>query len=237
MRIIPAIDIIEGKCVRLQEGDYTRKKVYEAHPVEVARLWEDTGGEYLHVVDLDGAKAGKLVNYPIIEEICAATRLKVDVGGGIKSDNDLNKAFDSGAVQVNIGSLAVTNRDLFTSWIIRFGGEKILLSADVWQGYVAISGWQTITGWRLKEFISEYLKAGITTVVCTDISKDGMMAGPSFDLYEELMTSFPDIKLVASGGVTSVEEVAKLATMGIDGVIIGKAIYEGKIKLEDLVHK
>ncbi|MEZ4774870.1 MAG: 1-(5-phosphoribosyl)-5-[(5-phosphoribosylamino)methylideneamino]imidazole-4-carboxamide isomerase [Bacteroidia bacterium] len=237
MRIIPAIDIIDGKCVRLEEGDYGRKKVYHSDPLKVALEWENHGGEFLHLVDLDGAKAGKLVNLSVIETICQHTGLKVDVGGGIKSDADLKAAFDAGAVQVNIGSLAVTNRELFASWIAAFGGEKMLLSADVREGFVAIHGWQTITEWRLADFICEYMDLGITTVVCTDISKDGMMAGPSFALYESLIQRFPELKLVASGGITSLEDVRQLSEMNIDGAIIGKAIYEGKIQWKDLVQK
>lgn len=237
MRIIPAIDIIDGKCVRLEEGDYGRKKVYHHDPLKVAREWEDYGGEYLHLVDLDGAKAGKIINLPVIENICKHTQLKVDVGGGIKSDADLNSAFSAGAAQVNIGSLAVTNRELFTSWITAFGGEKMLLSADVKDGFVAIHGWQTVTDWQLTDFIREYLQLGVTTVVCTDIAKDGMMAGPSFSLYEKMMALFPDLKLIASGGITSMEDVENLSTMNLHGAIIGKAIYEGKIHMQDLAQK
>ena len=233
-RIIPAIDIINGKCVRLEKGDYNRKKEYAADPLEMAKKYEDHGIQYLHLVDLDGAKEGKLVNTDVIKRICSQTNLTVDIGGGIKNDEDLEKAFASGAAQVNIGSLAVKNPDLFTSWIEKFGGDKILLSADAMNGFVAINGWQTITEVKLMEFIDQYLQAGITTIVCTDIAKDGMMAGPSIELYTEILNQFPDVKLVASGGVSQMSDVEKLIEMKVDGIIIGKAIYENAISLKDL---
>lgn len=235
MRIIPAIDIINGQCVRLEEGDYSRSKVYRTDPLAVAAEFEHQGVEYLHLVDLDGAKAGKLVNTAVIERICSQTGLTVDVGGGIKSSDDLKAAFEAGAAQVNIGSLAVKNPDLFTSWIEEFGGEKILLSADAKDGFVAINGWQTVTDIPLEDFIQDYLDKGITTVVCTDIAKDGMMQGPSLDLYGQLIRLFPQMKLIASGGVTTVADVEKVKSLGVDGVIIGKALYEGTIQLHEIL--
>ncbi|MEZ4852347.1 MAG: 1-(5-phosphoribosyl)-5-[(5-phosphoribosylamino)methylideneamino]imidazole-4-carboxamide isomerase [Bacteroidia bacterium] len=233
-RIIPAIDIINGKCVRLEEGNYARKKEYAANPLDMAKSYEDHGIQYLHLVDLDGAKAGQIINIQTIEEICSQTNLIVDVGGGIKSDEDLKIAFESGAKQVNIGSLAVKDPELFTRWIEMFGGEKILLSADTRDGWVAINGWQKITDIRLADFIDQYLKKGIQTIVCTDIAKDGMMQGPSSDLYADLMKQFPKARFVASGGVSSMEDVKSLIQMQVDGIIIGKAIYEGVILLTDL---
>ena len=233
-RIIPAIDIIDGKCVRLEKGDYAKKKEYAANPLDMAKMYEDHGINYLHLVDLDGAKNGRLVNIDVIESICSQTNLTVDIGGGIKNDEDLDKAFSSGAAQVNIGSLAVKNPILFKTWIEKYGGEKILLSADAMNGFVAINAWQTITEVKLMDFIDEYLKAGISTIVCTDIDKDGMMAGPSEELYNEILAQFPSVKLVASGGVSQMADVENLIKMKVDGIIIGKAIYENAISLKDL---
>ena len=233
-RIIPAIDIIDGKCVRLKEGDYARKTVYADDPLELAREFEAAGINYLHLVDLDGAKAGKVVNIGIIEAICSQTKLKVDMGGGIKSDDDIRKVFDSGVNQVNIGSLAVKNPDLLYSWIDKYGSDKIILSADVRDEKIAIHGWQTLTDIHIEVFVEDYFQKGIKSVVCTDISKDGMMQGPSFRLYQKLINRFPDLDLIASGGVSSIEDVKRLIDMKIGGIIIGKAIYEGKITLNQL---
>ena len=233
-RIIPAIDIIDGKCVRLKKGDYTRKTIYADDPLRVAREFEDAGINYLHLVDLDGAKAGKVVNIGIIEAICSQTKLKVDMGGGIKSDDDIRKVFDSGVNQVNIGSLAVKNPDLLYSWIDTYGSDKIILSADVRDEKIAIHGWQTLTDIHIEAFIEGYLQKGIRSVVCTDISKDGMMQGPSLELYQQLMGRFPELDLIASGGVSSIDDVKHLIDMELDGIIIGKAIYEGKITLNQL---
>lgn len=233
-RIIPAIDLIDGKCVRLEKGNYEKKKIYHADPLEVAKNFEAHGIQYLHLVDLDGAKAGKLVNHKVIEEICSKTNLSVDIGGGIKSEEDVKIAMNSGVKQINIGSMAVKNPERFKQWISSFGSEMLILSADVFEGMVAINGWQTVTDIRLEDFIQAYLEAGIKTVVCTDISRDGMLGGPAVGLYNDLMTEFPEMKLVASGGVSSIDDVIQLIDNQLDGVIIGKAIYEGRISLEEL---
>jgi phosphoribosylformimino-5-aminoimidazole carboxamide ribotide isomerase len=233
-RIIPAIDLIEGKCVRLEEGDYARKKVYNEDPLEVAKQFADHGIRYLHLVDLDGAKAGRLINWRVLEKICNGTNLQVDLGGGIKTDEDLRIAFESGAQQVNVGSLAVKDKVLFVSWLQRLGGKKIILSADARDGKVAIHGWQTQTEIDLLDFLQEYVAEGIQTSVVTDISKDGMMQGPAYDLYQQIQAEVPSLQLIASGGVTTMDDVEKLHTQDVFGIIIGKAIYEGKITLSDL---
>ncbi|MEZ4827040.1 MAG: 1-(5-phosphoribosyl)-5-[(5-phosphoribosylamino)methylideneamino]imidazole-4-carboxamide isomerase [Bacteroidia bacterium] len=235
MRLIPAIDIIGGKCVRLKKGDYEQKTIYSDNPLEIAMKWEALGGEYLHLVDLDGAKADKPQNLPVVESICKHTRLKVDMGGGIKTERDLRAVLDAGVTQVNIGSLAVKNQPLVADWIRRFGGEKIILSADVKDGYVAIHGWQTLSEWLLTDFIADYQKVGITTVVCTDISRDGMLSGPSFELYQQLMATFAGLRLIASGGIATIDDLIRLRDMNMDGAIIGKALYEGKITWEELI--
>lgn len=255
MRIIPAIDIIEGKCVRLTKGDYTTKKVYNENPLEVAQQFEDSGIEYLHVVDLDGAKASHIVNYKVLEQIASKTNLKIDFGGGLKSDTDLEIAFNSGANQITGGSIAVKNPSVFESWISKFGAEKIILGADFYPdntgGKIATNGWQEESSLELIPFISDYQQKGIQYVICTDISKDGMLQGPSFDTYSKILkechvelgetskqklrqAQFDNIKLIASGGISTFEELPKLAELGCEGVIIGKAIYENKISLKEL---
>ncbi|MFK7921282.1 MAG: 1-(5-phosphoribosyl)-5-[(5-phosphoribosylamino)methylideneamino]imidazole-4-carboxamide isomerase [Bacteroidia bacterium] len=233
-KIIPAIDLIDGKCVRLEEGDYARKKVYNEDPVEVAKSFADAGIQYLHLVDLDGAKAGRLINWAVLEKITQATELQVDLGGGVKTDEDLRLAFESGANQVNVGSLAVKNPELFLDWIARYGADKMILSADARDGKVAIHGWQTQTEHKLIPFLKDYVKQGIQTAVVTDISKDGMLQGPAVELYEEIQREVPHLKLVASGGVSSMEDVHTLIKSNIYGIIIGKAIYEGRITLKEL---
>lgn len=238
MRIIPAIDIIDGKCVRLSKGDYNTKKIYNENPLEVAKEFEAHGIKSLHLVDLDGAKSSHIVNYKILEQIANNTKLKVDFGGGLKSNKDLEIAFECGAHQITGGSIAVKNRDLFLSWIEKYGSEKIILGADAKDEKVAISGWLEESKEELIPFINTYLKDGLQYVICTDISKDGMLEGPSFDLYEKILAETSDnekpIKLIASGGISTFDELPRLAEMGCEGTIIGKAIYENRISMKQL---
>ncbi len=234
MRIIPAIDLINGKCVRLEKGDYNRKTEYREDPLEVAKEFEDAGLQYLHLVDLDGAKAGTLLNWKVLERICSHTSLTVDVGGGIKSDDDLRIALECGATQVNVGSLAVKQPEKFRQWLQEKGGETMILSADVREGKIAVSGWQEQTEIVLEAFIEGFLADGLKTVVTTDISRDGMLTGPSIELYHQLRTEFPDLDFVASGGVSDLSDLEDLATLGMGGAILGKAIYEGRIELAEL---
>lgn len=234
MRIIPAIDIIEGKCVRLSMGDYSTKKVYNEDPLEVAKSFEDVGLKYLHLVDLDGAKAKHIVNWKVLEKLATRTELKIDFGGGIKSDEDLRIAFESGASQITGGSIAVKDPTKFTSWITAFGSEKIILGADALDGKIAVSGWQEGTDQEVVKFIADYVEKGVDYVISTDISKDGMLEGPSFDLYNSILKELPELKLIASGGVSSIEDLVKLKENGLEGAIVGKAIYEGRIRLSDL---
>jgi phosphoribosylformimino-5-aminoimidazole carboxamide ribotide isomerase len=234
MRIIPAIDIIDGKCVRLTKGDYNTKKVYNENPIEIAKAFEDAGIEYLHVVDLDGAKASAIVNYKTLEQLATKTNLKIDFGGGLKSNEDLKIAFDSGANQITGGSIAVKKPEIFESWIQRYGSEKIILGADCKNEKIAVSGWLEESDLNVIPFISKYKSKGIDYVICTDISKDGMLEGPSFELYKRILSEVPSIKLIASGGISKFDELPKLAGMGCGGVIIGKAIYENRISLKEL---
>ena len=234
MRIIPAIDIIEGKCVRLTKGDYSTKKIYNESPLEVAKEFEAAGIQYLHVVDLDGAKASHIVNYKVLEQIASKTNLKIDFGGGLKSDEDLKIAFNSGANQITGGSIAVKNPKTFESWIAKFGAEKIILGADCNNEKIAVSGWQEESDLEVIPFIKGYQSKGISYVICTDISKDGMLEGPSFELYQRILENTPKIKLIASGGISTFDEIPKLADMNCEGVIIGKAIYENRISLKQL---
>tara|TARA_R110002020_G_scaffold21788_5_gene73913 strand:+ start:611 stop:1336 length:726 start_codon:yes stop_codon:yes gene_type:complete len=234
MRIIPAIDIIDGKCVRLSKGDYSTKKIYSENPLEVAKQFEAHGIKYLHLVDLDGAKSKHIVNHKILEEIASNTTLKVDFGGGLKTSNDLRIAFECGANQVTGGSIAVKNPETFNDWLQTFGSEKIILGADAKDQKVAISGWMEDSALELIPFVQKYLEAGISYVICTDIGKDGMLQGPSFDLYQQIITETKIVKLIASGGISTFEELPKLAEIGCEGVIIGKAIYENRINLKEL---
>lgn len=234
MRIIPAIDIIDGKCVRLTKGDYNTKKVYNENPLEVAKRFQDAGIEYLHVVDLDGAKASHIVNYRVLETIAASTNLEIDFGGGLKSDDDLRIAFESGANQITGGSIAVKNPQTFKSWIQKFGSDRIILGADCAQEKIAIQGWQEESDLDVIPFINEYQSKGIKYVICTDISKDGMLEGPSFELYTRILAASPTLNLIASGGISQFDEIPKLAALGCEGVIIGKAIYENRISLQEL---
>lgn len=234
IEIIPAIDLIDGKCVRLSQGDYNQKTVYNENPVEVARLFEDAGIRRLHLVDLDGAKAQHIVNYKVLEQIAVATNLIIDFGGGLKSDNDLKIAFESGAAMVTGGSIAVKSPDIFRSWIRTYGAEKIILGADVNNDKIAVSGWTETTSIDLLPFIDDYRKEGITHVICTDISKDGMLQGTSVELYTEILADFPDLYLIASGGVSSIDDIQLLQDMNVPAVIFGKALYEGRITMSDL---
>ena len=234
MRIIPAIDIIEGKCVRLSKGDYNTKIIYNENPLEVAKSFEAHGIEYLHLVDLDGAKSNQIVNYKILEQIASQTNLKIDFGGGLKSDVDLKIAFESGASQITGGSIAVKNRLIFEKWIAEYGSNKIILGADANNEKVAVSGWLEESNEDLVPFIKNYRSKGIQYVICTDIAKDGMLEGPSFDLYVKILAESRGIKLIASGGISTFDELPKLAELGCEGTIIGKAIYEGRISLKQL---
>ena len=238
MRIIPAIDIIDAKCVRLTKGDYNTKKIYNENPLEVAKEFEYAGIEYLHVVDLDGAKASQVINYKVLEEIASKTNLKIDFGGGLKSDKDVEIAFNSGANQITGGSIAVKNPTIFQSWIKKFGSEKIILGADFYPGNsggkIATNGWQEESNLELLPFIADYQQKGIEHVICTDISKDGMLQGPSFETYKKILSEVNNLKLIASGGISTFDELPKLAELGCEGVIIGKAIYENKISLKQL---
>ena len=234
MRLIPAIDIIEGKCVRLSKGDYNTKKIYNESPLEVAKEFQDHGIEYLHLVDLDGAKSKHIVNHKVLEEIASKTNLKIDFGGGLKTDEDLRIAFESGANQITGGSIAVKDAVTFKSWLSKFGADKIILGADANNEKIAVSGWLEESDQELIPFVQGYQKEGVSYVICTDISKDGMLQGPSFDLYQKMLTQIPNIKLIASGGISQFDELPKLAELGCEGTIIGKAIYENRISLKQL---
>ena len=237
MRIIPAIDIIDGKCVRLSKGDYSTKKIYNENPLEVAKAFEAHGIQYLHLVDLDGAKSKHIVNYKVLETIALKTNLQIDFGGGLKSGDDLHVAFESGAHQITGGSIAVQDRDTFLSWLSTYGARKIILGADANHGKVAVSGWQEESDLELIPFVQEYQSEGIEYVICTDISKDGMLQGPAFDLYQKMLSETKkELNLIASGGISTFDELPKLADIGCEGTIIGKAIYEGKISLKQLEH-
>ena len=234
MRIIPAIDLINGQCVRLSKGDYATKKIYNENPLEVAKQFEDHGIDYLHLVDLDGAKSQHIVNHKILEQIATQTGLTIDFGGGLKSDEDLRIAFECGASQITGGSIAVKNPTLFSRWISQYGSERIVLGADAQNEKIAINGWQEDSELELIPFVQAYQQKGIEYVICTDISKDGMLEGPSFALYRRMLENCPNLKLIASGGISCFEELPQLAAMGCEGTIIGKAIYEGRISLKQL---
>jgi len=234
IEIIPAIDLIDGKCVRLSQGDYAQKTVYNENPLEVAKMFADAGIRRLHLVDLDGAKAHHIVNHKVLERITTSTELVVDFGGGLKSDDDLRIAFECGASMVTGGSIAVKNPDIFSSWITKFGAEKIILGADVKDEKIAVGGWLETTDLDLLPFIKNYTEQGIGKVICTDISKDGMLQGPAIELYKKMLASQPDLYLIASGGVSSIKDVEQLQEALLPAVIIGKAIYEGRIKLKEL---
>ncbi len=234
IEIIPAIDLIEGKCVRLSQGDYNQKTVYNENPLEVAQMFEDAGISRLHLVDLDGAKAQHIVNYKVLETIATKTKLVIDFGGGLKADKDLEIAFNSGASMVTGGSIAVKQKETFLIWLEKYGSEKIILGADAKDGNIAVSGWLESTELPVIGFIKEYHQQGISKVISTDISRDGMLSGPAFDLYEQIMKELPKVEIIASGGIASMDDILKLDEMGVPGVITGKAIYENRITLKEI---
>jgi phosphoribosylformimino-5-aminoimidazole carboxamide ribotide isomerase len=234
MDIIPAIDLIDGKCVRLSQGDYERKTVYNGNPLEVAKQFEDNGIRRLHLVDLDGARAHHIVNYRVLEKISVNTSLVIDFGGGLKSDDDLRIAFECGAGMITGGSIAVKSPDIFESWLKTYGSDKIILGADVRDEKISVTGWTESTDLKLIPFLNKYINKGVTKVICTDIGKDGMLEGPSLELYKNILSEFPDLYLVASGGVSSIKDLENLALAGLPAVIFGKAIYEGRLELKDL---
>lgn len=234
MELIPAIDLIEGKCVRLTQGDYSTRKVYNEDPLEIALQFEDVGVGRLHVVDLDGAKAGKIVNYKVLERLASRTRLTIDFGGGLKSDEDLRIAFDSGAQMVTGGSIAVKNPTRFLSWLGQYGGERIILGADAKDKKIAVSGWEEGTDLQLIPFVKDYQAKGVQKIICTDISRDGMLQGPAIDLYKEIKEEVEGLYIIASGGVSSMRDIERLDEAGIPAVIFGKAIYEGRIQMNEI---
>jgi phosphoribosylformimino-5-aminoimidazole carboxamide ribotide isomerase len=234
MQIIPAIDIIDGKCVRLTEGDYAQKTIYNEDPLEVAKAFEAAGIQRLHLVDLDGAKAGAVKNWKVLESIALNTKLVIDFGGGIKTNDDVALVFERGATLATIGSMAVANPTLFLSWVDVYGADRFFLGADVKDNYIAVNGWMQTSNIAIDSFISDYLAKGISNIFCTDVSKDGRLEGPSTALYRSLIQLFPNLNLVASGGVSSLQDLETLDTIGCTGAIVGKAIYENRISLESL---
>lgn len=231
MHIIPAIDLIDGKCVRLSQGDYNRKTVYHEDPLEVAQAFADAGLQKLHLVDLDGARAGHIVNHKVLERLATKTSLQIDFGGGLKSDDDLYIAFECGAAQVTGGTIAVKEPETFVRWLEQYGPERIILGADVREGMIAVSGWQEASQRELMEFLADYAQKGAYYIICTEVSKDGMMAGPASALYQRIRTTFPELALIASGGVAHINDLHQLRALGCYGAIVGKAIYEGSITL------
>jgi phosphoribosylformimino-5-aminoimidazole carboxamide ribotide isomerase len=234
IELIPAIDIINGQCVRLTKGDYDQKTVYSDSPATMAKEFETFGFQRLHVVDLDGAKSKHIVNESVLKAITSETSLRVDFGGGIKTDEDIEKAFAAGAAMVTVGSVAVTNPDLFMGWLDKYGAERMILGADVRHGKISINGWKEDSTEDLLPFLKKYVDAGVRNVLCTEISKDGTLAGPAIDLYKRVMEAYPDMHLIASGGVSSKEDIVALDAAGIPAVVFGKAIYEGRIDLKEL---
>ena len=234
IELIPAIDIIGGQCVRLTKGDYDQKTVYRDSPAEVAKEFEQIGFKRLHVVDLDGAKSKHIVNSEVLRRVTTDTQLVVDFGGGIKTDEDIEKAFAAGASMVTIGSIAVTDPDLFMGWLEKYGAEHIILGADVRHGKISINGWKEDSAEDLLPFLKKYIDAGVKNVLCTEISKDGTLTGPAIELYQSIMAAYPGLHLIASGGVSSIDDIKALEAAGIPAVVFGKAIYEGKINLNEL---
>jgi len=234
MEIIPAIDLIDGKCVRLTQGDYGTKKIYNEDPLEVAKAFEDAGIKRLHLVDLDGAKAKHIINYPVLERLASYTELIIDFGGGIQSDKDIQLAFDSGAKMITGGSIAVKNPVLFEQWLVKFGADKIILGADVKNKMVAVGGWEETSAWSIDQLLFKYIALGASYTICTDVAKDGLLQGPSMDLYKEIMANYPSVKLIASGGVSSMQDLIDLKAAGVFGTIVGKAFYEGRVSLKEL---
>ena len=233
MKIIPAIDLIDGKCVRLSQGNYSQCKIYAENPVDVAKTFEEAGVTRLHLVDLDGAKSAGVVNLRVLEDICRKTALSVDFGGGVKSDQDIRKVFDAGADFACVGSLALTDPEKTGGWLNRYGGERLILGADVWNTKVCIQGWKKVTDTTVFQLIEQY-QGGIRYLMCTDITRDGMLNGPAVDLYRDLLSRYPGLQLIASGGVGSRKDLEILAGTGVQAVVVGKAIYERKIKLDEL---
>ena len=234
MEIIPAIDIIDGKCVRLTHGDYSRKTIYNEHPLEVAMAFEDAGLERLHLVDLDGAKAGAVRNWKVLETLAGKTGLRIDFGGGIKTEKDVQIVFDSGARWSTVGSIAVRDAELFTAWLSLFGADRFILGADVKDEKITVSGWTEQTDIWVYDFMEQYISKGVRQIFCTDVAKDGALEGPSTALYKRIVEQFPDLHFIASGGVSDIKDLHALAEIGCRGVIIGKAIYEGRIPLDEL---
>ena len=234
MELIPAIDLIEGKCVRLTQGDYSTRKVYNEDPLEVALQFESVGIERLHVVDLDGAKAGHIVNYNVLERLASRTRLIIDFGGGLKSDEDLRIAFDCGAQMITGGSIAVKNPERFLTWLEKYGGERVILGADAKDKKIAVSGWEEGTNLDLIPFVKDYREKGVQKIICTDIGRDGMLQGPAIDLYKEIKEEVEWLYVIASGGVSSMADIERLDESGIPAVIFGKAIYEGRIRMSEI---
>jgi phosphoribosylformimino-5-aminoimidazole carboxamide ribotide isomerase len=234
MEIIPAIDIIDGKCVRLTQGDYAQKKVYNEHPLEVAAAFEDAGLRRLHLVDLDGAREGAVKNWKVLETLAGKTRLIIDFGGGIKTAADVDIVFNSGAALATVGSIAVKDAGLFSDWLQEYGAEKFLLGADVKGEKIAVHGWQETTEIWIYDFIRDHVERGVRQVFCTDVSKDGLLQGPALELYRMIVKEFPDLHFIASGGVSGMDDLHRLEEVGCKGVIIGKAIYEGRIRLSEL---
>ncbi|HEY2726856.1 MAG TPA: 1-(5-phosphoribosyl)-5-[(5-phosphoribosylamino)methylideneamino]imidazole-4-carboxamide isomerase [Parafilimonas sp.] len=234
IEIIPAIDIIDGKCVRLSQGDYQTKKIYDKSPLGIAKQFEEAGIKRLHIVDLDGAKQGKIIHLKTLEKVAAYTKLIIDFGGGIKTTEDVEAVLNAGAEMINIGSVAVTQPELVEEWITAFGANKILLGADVKDENIMISGWQQSANINIINYISAYILKGVNQFFCTDISKDGLLQGASIDLYKKILNIFPQLNLIASGGVSSIDDVEQLNAIGCSGVIIGKALYEGRIQLDEL---
>ena len=234
MELIPAIDLIEGKCVRLTQGDYSTRKVYNEDPLEVALQLESVGIKRLHVVDLDGAKAGHIVNYNVLERLASRTRLIIDFGGGLKSDEDLRIAFDCGAQMITGGSIAVKNPERFLTWLEKYGGERVILGADAKDKKIAVSGWEEGTDLDLIPFVKDYREKGVQKIICTDIGRDGMLQGPAIDLYKEIKEEVEGLYVIASGGVSSMADIERLDEAGIPAVIFGKAIYEGRIRMSEI---
>lgn len=235
IELIPAIDLIDGKCVRLTKGDYNQKKIYNENPVEIAKGFEEMGFKRLHVVDLDGARSKHIVNVDVLKAITTETNLVVDFGGGIKSEEDIEKAFANGASMVTIGSIAVTQPELFLKWLDQYGAEKLILGADVKNGMISINGWKEDSAEQLLPFLKKYIDHGVKNVLCTEISKDGTLQGPALQLYQEIMAAYPQQHLIASGGVSSNEDIIALDQAGIPAVVFGKAFYEGKINIPELL--
>jgi phosphoribosylformimino-5-aminoimidazole carboxamide ribotide isomerase len=234
MKVFPAIDIIDGKCVRLTQGNYAQKKIYNEDPLAVAQQFEEAGFKQLHVVDLDGAKAGRIVNWKTLELLTKKTSLRIDAGGGIKTKEEAIRLFELGITQINLGSIAVKDPELTKEWLMELGNSSIILSADVRNETIAINGWQSDSSLHIFDFIEQFLAAGLQFVTCTDIATDGMLSGPNFDLYKKIIQQFPTIKLIASGGVSNLHDLQKLEQLGVYGTVVGKAIYENRISLSEL---